>query len=127
MAPSSSCAWLVIPTVAVSPSARTHSCSLVYRKFSGYILFGSFVKRSFHGHRIHGLVTDHDLNRLAGMRVGDRQITEPDVLTQAWRGRTAGYPSRRRALDPHFVAVAADAPAAHFEAHQLAFEGALLL
>src|ERR1035438_6985347 len=39
MSPSSCCAWSVIPMVPASPSASTHSCSFVYRKFSGYMIY----------------------------------------------------------------------------------------
>src|SRR5215472_1851410 len=34
----SCCAWSVMPTVAVSPLARTHSCDFVYFKSEGILL-----------------------------------------------------------------------------------------
>src|SRR5689334_11223962 len=114
--------------VAVSPSMRTHSCSFVYRKFSGYMtLFRSFVERSFDRDRIHGLVADHDLDALAGLRVLNRQIAETDVLIKGGGGRAARDPTRGSAVEVHFVPVAANAAPAHFKTHHLAFEAALLL
>src|SRR5258706_7529604 len=35
---SSACAWSVMPTVAVSPLTRTHSCDLAYFKSEGMLL-----------------------------------------------------------------------------------------
>src|ERR1035441_7131690 len=125
MSPNSCCAWSVIPTVPASPSASTHSCSLVYRKFSGYIdLFRSFVKRGFHRHRIHGLVADHDLNVLCGNRLLRRKVTQSDVLVEGWRRAATGDPTGGGAVEEDFVAVAADAAAAHFKADELAAETA---
>src|SRR6185436_12630186 len=127
MSPSSLCAWSVIPTVPTPPSTETHSCSLVYRKFSGYMLFRSFVERSFHCHRIHGLVADHDLNGLARDRVLHGQVTQADILVERRRGSAARHPSRRYAVQEDLVSVPSDAAAAHLESHQLAANAVFLL
>src|SRR5271169_6286696 len=38
MSVSSACAWSVMPTVAVSPLTRTHSCDLAYFRSEGMLL-----------------------------------------------------------------------------------------
>src|SRR5579885_1030339 len=117
-----------MPTVATSPSTRIHSWSLVYRRFSGTIsLFRSLVKGGFHGDRIHELAADHDLNGLARDGPGGREIAETDVLTESRGGPAAGDPSGGFAIEEHFVAIAADAAAAHLEADELAGNAGLLL
>src|SRR5579883_40610 len=117
-----------MPTVATSPSTRIHSWSLVYRRFSGTIsLFRSLVEGGFHGDRIDGLAADHDLNRLARDGPGGREIAETDVPAEG-RGRpAAGDPAGGLAIEEHFVAIAADAAAAHLEADELARNAGLLL
>src|SRR5438128_12617604 len=98
----------------MSPSTRIHSWSFVYRRFSGTILFRSFVERGFHCHRIHRLVADHDLNGLARLRVGCREVAEADILADGRAGGATGDPAGGGAVELDLVAVAADAAAAHF-------------
>src|SRR5436305_9383090 len=107
-----------MPTAPISPSTRIHSWSLVYRIFSGTMLFlfRSFVKRGFHRHRIHGLVADHDLHIRARPGMGSGQVTQPDVPPKSRRRRATGDPSGGRPIEIHFVAIATDAAAAHLEA-----------
>src|SRR6266568_2334145 len=106
MSPKTACAWSVIPIVPMSPSTWTHSCSFVYRKFSGYMLFRSLIERSLHCHGLHRRIADEHLDIAAHLCLFHRQVTQPDVLVQCGRGRTTGDPTRRRSVQPDFVTVA---------------------
>src|SRR5436189_2448438 len=89
--------------------------------------FRSLVERRFHRLRIHGLIADHHLNGATGARLLDRQITQPDVLIQRGRGRSASHPSGRRAIDTNFVTIPRDTPPAHFKSDQFTADALLLL
>src|ERR1035438_1539788 len=62
--------------------------------------------------------SDRDLDGFARLRVFGGQVAKPDVPVQGWRRRAAGNPARRRAIEKHFVAVAANAAPKHLKAHQ---------
>src|SRR5258708_1095853 len=55
------------------------------------------------------------------------QITESDVLVQGRRRSAAGHPTSRCSIDVHFITIAADATAFHFESNQIARDALLLL
>src|SRR5258707_1792039 len=98
--PSCSCAKCVMPIVATSPSARTHSCSFEYLRSSGTVLTrasgttvslreppvraGSLcdpaVKGSFHYRSGNVLPADADSECRSNFRKRRRDIGEGDVL-----------------------------------------------
>src|SRR5262249_44527951 len=55
------------------------------------------------------------------------QVAQSYILAERRRRTAAGHPSRRSAIEKHFVAIAADAPAAHLKPDQLARDSAFLL
>src|SRR5262249_21951671 len=90
-------------------------------------LFRSFVERGFDCHRLHWLVADHDVDGLSRYSMLGWQITHADVLTARGPRRAAGDPAGGRAIEIHFVAIASDAAAAHFESNELALDAGFFL
>src|SRR5258708_7077245 len=84
--------------------------------------FGPLVERRGDGLCLHGLVANHDFDLFSRPGAVDRKITVADVPVQSGRRRTAGDPAGRFGADGHFIAIAPDTAAAHFEARQLAGE-----
>src|SRR3954454_7971431 len=96
MSPNSFCAKSVRPTVAMSPSSRTHSCVLVNRKsFGAAMLPCSFqvkwrsksrlsivplVERYFYLYSAHGPASNYDLERLAHSSDIAVHERKPDIL-----------------------------------------------
>src|SRR5436190_1780583 len=89
--------------------------------------FGSLVKRGWDRHCLHRLVADHYVDGPSGFRRRRGQITESDVLVQGRRRTAAGHPARGRAVQVYFIAIPANASAAHFKTSQLAFDAFSLL
>src|SRR5919204_214224 len=131
--PSCSCAKCVIPIVATSPSARTHSCSLEYLRSSGMVLTaasymrcrfatpsyvsGSFraptVKRRLHYRSGNLFSADADGETGPDLRERRRDIREGDVLLHGRPERAARDLSDDLAAGDHLVPVPRDAALDH--------------
>src|SRR5579859_4718970 len=89
--------------------------------------FRSLIERRLHYLRVDGLIPHHDLDCTPDARLLHRQVTQPDILVQSRRGRSAGHPSGGRAVDEDFITIAGDAAPAHLKPHELAAYAAFLL
>ena len=82
-----------MPTVAVSPSTRTHSCSFEYRRSSGTLLTlrTPLIKGDLHDFSGDVAVADADREVGADLRELRRNVGERDVLLHRGTERTAGH------------------------------------
>src|SRR4051794_23134870 len=87
ISPSSSCANSVIPTVAVLPSTRTHSCSFEYLSPSGISIgfppstrwrVRSLIKRQGHYFGAHLIIPDLYFHYIILARFCRRDVTQGD-------------------------------------------------
>src|SRR5216117_2841789 len=131
--PSCSCAKCVMPIVATSPSARTHSCSLEYLRSSGTVLTrasdttvslreppvraGSLcdpaVKRCFHYRSGNVLATNADPQCRSDLRKGRRDVGQGDVLLDRRSVGAARDMAHDRSVLRDLMAVARDAALDH--------------
>src|SRR5204863_7324544 len=95
----SCCAWSVMPTVALSPATRTHSCDFAYLKSDGTFDMAELNERprgrstwfsvNWFGHDYGRTFfpANLDLNRLPNLGMRGRHITHPnaDVHSRALR------------------------------------------
>src|SRR5262249_37228218 len=98
------------------PRAPTHVPSCI-ENFLDTCSSRSFVEWGLYSHGIHGLIADHDLDRLTDRCPVRRQIAQSDVFAECWRGRSARHPARRRTFDVHFITIARNTACFHFKAH----------
>src|SRR5438445_3005179 len=132
--PSCSCAKCVMPIVATSPSARTHSCSFEYWRLSGTVLtsFPSFctsgslrsppavsslrsstVKRCLHYRSGNVLSANADPQRRSDLRKSRRDVGQGDVLLDRRSVGPARDAAHDRSVLRNLVAVARDAALDH--------------
>src|SRR5215210_396184 len=126
MSPSSPWAKSVIPTVATSPSKRTHSCDRVYLRSAGIeaialpVLFLSrpLVEGGLDLLCRHPFATDLDVQRLADSGVLRRNQRQSDILAQGRRECTTRYLADCLPVDADRVMRARrPAPLSHAEAN----------
>src|SRR2546426_10129964 len=132
--PSCSCAKCVMPIVATSPSARTHSCSLEYLRSSGTVLTllspcctsgslrsppavsslrSSTVKRCLHYRSGNVLSANADPQFRSDLRKGHRDVGQGDVLLDRRSVGAARDATHDRSVLRDLVAVARDAALDH--------------
>src|SRR5260370_22319438 len=123
-----------MPTCAVFPRMRAHSCSLVYFSASGYpaIASSSFWRLLLDERRLphdgsDGLAADLDLEGGAHRGQRGRQIGEPDGLLQDGAHGAAGHFAHAAAVVQRRVAVARDAFSRELEADQAPLQSFALL
>src|SRR5439155_10868240 len=139
--PSCSCAKCVMPIVATSPSARTHSCSFEYWRLSGTVLtsFPSFctsgslrsppavsslrsstVKRRLHYRSGNVLSANSDAERGPHLRERRRDVRERDVPVDGRTVRATRHQPDDLAAAGDLMAMARD-PAFDDQARDLPF------
>src|SRR5207244_7562055 len=128
------CAKCVMPIVATSPSARTHSCSLEYLRSSGTVLTllspcctsgslrsppavsslrSSTVKRCFHYRSGNVLATNADPEPRSDLRKSRRDVGQGDVLLDRRSVGAARDAAHDRSVPRDLVAVTRDAALDH--------------
>src|SRR5260370_19344948 len=123
-----------MPTCAVLPRMRAHSCSLVYFSDSGYpaIASSSFWRLLLDERRLHhdgsdGFAADLDVEGGAHRGQRGRQIGEPDGLLQHGAHGAAGHFAYAAAIVQRGVAVARDAFSGELEAGETPLQALALL
>src|SRR5260370_13635095 len=123
-----------MPTCAVFPRMRAHSCSLVYFSDSGYpaIASSSFWRLLLDERRLDhdggdGLAADLDVEGGAHRGQRGRQIGEPDGLLQDGAHGPAGHIAHAATLAQRRMAMARDAFPGQLEADQAPLQSFALL
>src|SRR6267378_4264117 len=124
--PSCDCAYLLMPTVAVSPSCFTHSWVSANRipLTSGIVTpFPSFRMRPLvEGQRNHlcrrGGAANLDAQTGSGLRQVRRHVGHPDVVAKRERDVSRGHATNAYATVDNGVAVTGNAPIQHLEPNQ---------
>src|SRR4029079_6116814 len=92
--PSCSCAYQVMPMVAMSPSMRAQSCSGWYVRSDGYEASAKVLLLAVEGLLADlgapGLAAHVDLEGGSGRRLPGRQVGHADALVQARAPRAGG-------------------------------------
>src|ERR1700680_4279066 len=132
-----------MPTVASSPSTRTHSSVLLYLRLAGWLSFAinwnlpsvcglsksiiaslllSLVERQRGNLRCGMFSSDVDVYGLAGNSIRCFDIAHADVFVQGGSGRAAGQCADLLAAGVDSVAAATHAAFYHLDADQFTFE-----